>query len=54
LGNLKGQGFFVRKQEVVQYMNNLPIPRVLHLFKQHLMPSQRPLPSDEAPSLGQQ
>jgi hypothetical protein len=59
LGNLKGQGFFIRKQEVVQYMNNLPIPRVLHLFKQHLMPSRLPLmppssmppSSDEAPSL---
>ena len=34
LGNLKTRGFFVRKQEVVQYMNNLPIPRVLHLFRQ--------------------
>jgi hypothetical protein len=33
LGNLKAKGFFVRKQEVVQYMNNLPIPRMLHLFK---------------------
>jgi len=33
LGNLKEKGFFVRKQEVVQYMNNLPIPRMLHLFK---------------------
>lgn len=50
LGNLKAQGFFIRKQEVVQYMNNLPIPRILHLFKQHFMPSQ-PLPSDEVPSL---
>jgi len=44
LGNLKGKGFFVRKQEVVQYMNNLPIPRVLHLFKQHWQ-------SDAVPSL---
>ena len=34
LGNLKTRGFFVRKQEVVQYVNNLPIPRVLHLFRQ--------------------
>jgi hypothetical protein len=34
LGNLKARGFFVRKQEVVQYVNNLPIPRVLHLFRQ--------------------
>ena len=33
LGNLKARGFFVRKQEVVQYMNNLPIPRVLHLIR---------------------
>jgi hypothetical protein len=33
LGNLKTRGFFVRKQEVVQYVNNLPIPRVLHLFR---------------------
>jgi hypothetical protein len=33
LGNLKAQGFFIRKQEVVQYVNNLPIPRVLHLFR---------------------
>jgi len=48
LGNLKAQGFFIRKQEVVQYMNNLPIPRVLHLFKQHFMPSQLSL--DEVPS----
>jgi hypothetical protein len=44
LGNLKGKGFFVRKQEVVQYMNNLPIPRTLHLFKQHWQ-------SDAVPSL---
>jgi len=44
LGNLKGKGYFIRKQEVVQYVNNLPIPRLLHLFKQHL------LPSSEAPS----
>jgi len=48
LGNLKAQGFFIRKQEVVQYMNNLPIPRILHLFKQHFMPFQ---PLDEVPSL---
>jgi len=33
LGNLKAKRFFIRKQEVVQYMNNLPIPRLLHLMK---------------------
>ena len=33
LGNLKERRFFIRKQEVIQYMNNLPIPRMLHLFK---------------------
>jgi hypothetical protein len=33
LGSLKARGFFVRKQEVIEYMNRLPIPRVLHLFK---------------------
>jgi hypothetical protein len=33
LGNLKEQRFFIRKQEVIQYMNHLPIPRMLHLFR---------------------
>jgi hypothetical protein len=33
LGSLKARGFFVRKQEVIEYMNRLPIPRILHLFK---------------------
>jgi hypothetical protein len=33
LGTLKEKGHFIRKQEVIQYMNHLPIPRVLHLFK---------------------
>jgi len=36
LGTLKDRRFFIRKQEVIQYMNNLPIPRMLHLFKQRL------------------
>ena len=40
LGNLKERRFFIRKQEVIQYMNNLPIPRMLHLFKQRL-PSEQ-------------
>jgi hypothetical protein len=35
---LKSQGFFVRKQEVIQYMNQLVFQRVLHLLK-----SERPL-----------
>jgi hypothetical protein len=33
LGSLKQRGFFVRKQEVIEYVNRLPIPRILHLFK---------------------
>ena len=33
LGSLKPRGFFVRKQEVIEYVNRLPIPRILHLFK---------------------
>jgi hypothetical protein len=33
LGSLKARGFFVRKQEVIDYVNRLPIPRILHLFK---------------------
>jgi hypothetical protein len=36
LGTLKEKGHFIRKQEVIQYMNNLQIPRVLHLFKSQL------------------
>jgi hypothetical protein len=40
LGSLKERRFFIRKQEVIQYMNNLPIPRMLHLFKQRL-PSEQ-------------
>jgi len=35
LGTLKEKGHFIRKQEVIQYMNGLPIPRVLHLFKSY-------------------
>jgi hypothetical protein len=31
LGTLKARGFFIRKQEVIQYVNQLPIPRILHL-----------------------
>ena len=30
---LKSQGHFIRKQDVIQYMNVLPIPRILHLIK---------------------
>ena len=33
LNSLKARGFFVRKQEVIEYVNRLPIPRILHLFK---------------------
>jgi hypothetical protein len=33
LGALRAQGFFVRKKEVVQYVNHLPIPRLLHLLR---------------------
>lgn len=40
LGNLKERRFFIRKQEVIQYMNNLPIPRMLHLFKQRFSSEQ--------------
>jgi len=39
LGSLKEKGHFIRKQEVIQYMNHLPIPRVLHLFKSLRTPS---------------
>jgi len=35
---LKPQGFFVRKQEVIRYMNELVFQRVLHLIK-----SERPV-----------
>jgi hypothetical protein len=42
LGSLKERRFFIRKQEVIQYMNNLPIPRMLHLFKQRLPTSLEP------------
>lgn len=45
LGSLKERRFFIRKQEVIQYMNNLPIPRMLHLFKQRLPTSLEPDPS---------
>ena len=41
LGNLKERRFFIRKQEVIQYMNNLPIPRMLHLFKQRMLLSEQ-------------
>jgi hypothetical protein len=33
LSVLKPAGFFVRKQEVIQYMNDLVFQRVLHLIK---------------------
>jgi len=33
LGSLKEKGHFIRKQEVIQYVNSLQIPRILHLFK---------------------
>jgi len=39
LGTLKEKGHFIRKQEVIQYVNYLPIPRVLHLFKSMAMAS---------------
>jgi hypothetical protein len=45
LGNLKPRGFFIRKQEVIQYMNNLPIPRLLHLFKLHFSYDEAPQPA---------
>ena len=35
LGNLKARQFFIRKQEAVQYVNGLPIPRLLHLIRSH-------------------
>jgi len=43
LGTLKERGHFIRKQEVIQYVNHLPIPRVLHLRKSILtQPSSSP------------
>jgi hypothetical protein len=33
LGSLKEKGHFIRKQETMQYINTLPIPRLLHLLK---------------------
>ena len=33
LGTLKEKGYFIRKQEAIQYVNSLPIPRLLHLLK---------------------
>jgi hypothetical protein len=33
LGSLRPQGFFVRKREVITYVNALPIPRLLHLLR---------------------
>lgn len=33
LGSLRPQGFFVRKREVITYVNELPIPRILHLLR---------------------
>ena len=51
LGTLKERRFFIRKQEVIQYMNNLPIPRMLHLFKQRLPTSSEP---EQSPTLAQQ
>lgn len=33
LGSLRAQGFFVRKKEVIEYVNALPIPRLLHLLR---------------------
>jgi hypothetical protein len=50
LGTLKERRFFIRKQEVIQYMNNLPIPRMLHLFKQRLPTSSE---HEQLPTLAQ-
>lgn len=33
LGTLRPQGFFVRKREVITYVNGLPLPRLLHLLR---------------------
>ena len=33
LGTLKEKGYFIRKQEVIQYVNGLAIPRILHLLR---------------------
>jgi len=33
LGTLKEKGYFIRKQEVIQYMNTLAINRILHLLR---------------------
>lgn len=33
LGSLRAQGFFMRKKEVIEYVNHLPIPRLLHLMR---------------------
>lgn len=33
MSSLKARGYFIRKQEVIQYVNTLPIPRILHLLK---------------------
>jgi hypothetical protein len=33
LGSLRAQGFFVRKKVVIEYINQLPIPRLLHLLR---------------------
>jgi hypothetical protein len=33
LGSLRAQGFFIRKKEVIAYVNALPIPRLLHLLR---------------------
>jgi hypothetical protein len=33
LNTMRGKGHFVRKQDVIDYVNRLPIPRLLHLMK---------------------
>jgi len=33
LNSMRGKGHFVRKQDVIDYVNRLPIPRLLHLMK---------------------
>jgi hypothetical protein len=48
LGTLKERRFFIRKQEVIQYMNNLPIPRMLHLLKLRLTPSSTSLEHEQS------
>ena len=46
LGTLKARGFFIRKQEVIQYVNQLPIPRLLHLRRSIVTFSSPQTPSE--------